>query len=580
MTTTIPIKVQRHSSSLLSQVAESLNIDPEPFNSWFFIFILFILLSINFYLLSPFLSNENIAGWGSDPYFCLYVVKQLANKFNLGIFPWRDEFWDLPFFFPAKQVLAFSDPLILPGLTVYILNKLGVDTLLAFNIIFIINLFLNWLFASLVLKRFISSQQLAIVCGWLLGFSSHLLSQSAHFQNTYAWLFFMALYGALSLKDRTTFSPILVLFFGVFLLGITNLYYLAFTIIAVGLLIFSVLIYPFAIGRCLSIVSTVSIALISLTPVISRYHQVRDIYPPETFSRPFELQVHFSARVIDFFTSNLISPLYSSFLPLSENFERNSFIGLFSFLVTLLGFLIIPIFFLKTKKDINLRQGYLLGTFLSLGGVFIATAPWACPSLFISLRETIPGVADLRAIGRIGIMTTLGFAILSCIFIQQINLFFERSKLRSLVIFLFLTPQIAERVIPEFRDSWRAFKSVELKKNEVQLTRNQGVAYLEYSFSPMDNYNAHALIEGLINDVKVINGYSGYSPPGYDFDGLREVINNCNGTLDRYSQHLKNTKWLTIRSIPEGKKEVVLNCFKTLGFLEKPKLIEQVPKNN
>src|SRR5205807_4476776 len=57
------------------------------------------------------LGTHLAAGLG-DPLFNLYILKWVAHEAHLGF----AGFWDAPFFYPAHDVLAYSDHLLGPGL--------------------------------------------------------------------------------------------------------------------------------------------------------------------------------------------------------------------------------------------------------------------------------------------------------------------------------------------------------------------------------------------------------------------------------------------------------------------------------
>jgi hypothetical protein len=117
-----------------------------------------------------------------DPIFNLYVLKWVAHEAHRGF----AGFWDAPFFYPARGVLAYSDHLLGPGLVAAALAALvptGMPRWLpSYNFLFLASFATTGLSACFVLRRSRLGWAAAWLGGAMYAFSPFRWEQLSHLQ--------------------------------------------------------------------------------------------------------------------------------------------------------------------------------------------------------------------------------------------------------------------------------------------------------------------------------------------------------------------------------------------------------------
>ncbi|MBE7410516.1 MAG: hypothetical protein L6Q54_09880 [Leptospiraceae bacterium] len=372
-----------------------------------------------YWLLSPLINSDTITGWGVDPYFCTFVMDKVSGQFALGLSPFQSKFWDIGLFYPAIRTLAYSDPFILQGFLVFLLKTIfSVNLFTSANIVFALFFLLNFFCAFLLFYEISKNKNASIISSWLWAFSLHHLSQSSHFQNTSSFTIPLALYFTFKIFSNSKFIYKLGLALSFFLLACSNLYYFVFTEIAVGFTILFQLIFTktFQMRKTILLRSTFSIMLAVLfsLPILYRYFESAKIYPEIENSRgSIADQMDFSARASDYFSS-LHDPIeYKKILPTVTNIERIVSPGLYTFGISII-FILFQIFnriFIKKYPS----QIFYYGVGLLIFSSTIASGLLIDEENTTLLFQFIPGILNLRAIGRVGILIVLAECILIAI---------------------------------------------------------------------------------------------------------------------------------------------------------------------
>ncbi|MCB1192016.1 MAG: hypothetical protein KDK90_16340 [Leptospiraceae bacterium] len=544
------------------------------------VFILFILIFFTWYLLSPYLSKDTIPGWGIDPYFCVYVIKQVMEKFAFGIFPHQSTFWDIPMFFPSKHTLAFSDPFILQGILVYIFHKiLSVDFFLSVNLAFAGFFLLNWMFCFLFYNVYVRSIFVSIVASWLWTFSLYFLAQSAHFQNTAAVGIVMTLYFSTKVNKKINVYTFLWIPISFLVLATSNLYNFVFTVYIIppfwlfeihrrfknqSQKIKLVIIRNYLFSIIISIVLTL--------PIFYRYYETRKMYSEFSMQRNFFEQVYSSSRLIDYFTNFSLPPFYQNWLPLPTHFERNAFPGLFSFLFFVSSVLIF-LYFWKYKKDLKYysRQhinGMILTFLLFCLGVFLASGALLFPDLFQLVTHFVPGLSGLRAIGRAGMIVVLAECLGMGILLSLLS---KQKKFTLLLLLCFMVGlQIFERLVPHFRHS-----QVNVTKSKIYNSRitnylkqksPESFGVLELSPDKEEQIK-FSLERSLYHNHPILVGYSGFYPFSHEkLPKTYEFLQKCDSNNSEFQIFFKNTKYIIIHKNIQELPVNIISCLGNLGF--------------
>lgn len=172
--------------------------------------------------------DDHIAPDPGDPWLVLTILKWGMHQIRLGM----PDFWNLPFFFPARDVTAYSEHLLGPAAFGTLLTTLvpGVSAVALYNILFLSSFVLCAWGTWYVLRRSGAGVEAAFAGGCIFAFSSYRWDQASHLQ--------MLLMGWIPLTlwtwDRLLEAPgwkraaLFVLFF---LLHVTGGAYLAYMIL-------------------------------------------------------------------------------------------------------------------------------------------------------------------------------------------------------------------------------------------------------------------------------------------------------------------------------------------------------------
>jgi len=115
-----------------------------------------------------------------DPWFNLTVLKWGMHQMRLGM----PDYWNLPFFFPARGVTAYSDNLLGPAAAGTLLTSLfpGLNAVEVFNLFFLSSFVLCAWSIWYVLRRSGAGVAAAFLGGCVFAFSSYRWDQTSHLQ--------------------------------------------------------------------------------------------------------------------------------------------------------------------------------------------------------------------------------------------------------------------------------------------------------------------------------------------------------------------------------------------------------------
>lgn len=529
-------------------------------------FVFITLVSSSWYLLSPYISSETIPGWGLDPYFCVYVIKQVVSQLDLGIYPLESKFWDIPMFFPAKRVLAFSDPFILQGFFVFILQKIfSLSFFLSVNLVFVTFFLLNLIFCFLFYSVYIRSYFISIIAAWLWTFSVYFLVQSAHYQNTAAVGIVMTLYFSTKVNKKMNQYVFFWIPISFIVLVTSNLYNFVFTIFVIpSFWLFEIyrkfnkqpLTYKLIVIR--NYLCSIFVSIFVTFPILYRYYETRQMYPEFLTQRNFWEQTYSSARLVDY-------------VSITGNFERTAFPGLFTFLIFLVSLFIFFYFVISDKNSQTYprysTKGMVLVFVLLVLGSFLASGAHWFPNLFQFVSEVVPGLSGLRAIGRAGVIVVLAECLAVGIFLHII---YRKNKFfLFLLLCILVALQIHERLIHNFRNNQILIKNADIHKSKIThfLKGKKGdLAIFEVS-SDGSQQIKFSLERGLFHELPIITGYSGFSPYShYDVFKIYGYLEKCN--LDRLKNNklLKHSHFIILHEKKQERLYSMVGCLEQLDF--------------
>jgi hypothetical protein len=526
----------------------------------FFFLRLFSIVSIGFtiVMLIPILTRDTLPGFGSDPYFCAYIIKQVSNNFSSGILFFESKFWDINLYYPNIRSLALSDPFILQGLIVFILKYFNNNNLIYnINLLFIISFLMNWFLSFLLFKKYCSSKILSLVFSWLFSFSVYNQIQSSHFQNLSFYGLILFIYSIQKLNFKFSFFTLFCITFSLFVLVTSNLYYFLFCLYLSPILIM-IMLYTknyFSNWKRLILIIKNSIiyiifGIILSSTIIYRYVEVKWIYPELQNQRTFADQINLATRFVDIFSSLNKYWIYPDFYPISLNFERSFFPGMSNLVLGIL----LTILFLKYKNIFNQREI----RFIKIGALFIliifiiSSSPVYLPLISKLLNFVFPPLSSLRAIGRINIFGILFYFLILSILIRKFLLFrfVSNSTYFVVTIIFWLTLFFSSLEMFSFRIDNYKFNIYSISDNLIYLidsntNKDSNILILEN--------NSEAEVEkflkfALLSNFKIINGYSGYSPSShYITEKSQNFLVSCRYNSSSFRSFKRNIDYLILK---------------------------------
>jgi hypothetical protein len=122
-------------------------------------------------------------GEHGDSYFSVWRLAWIAHQ----LWPRPDRLFDANIFYPEKGTLAYSDAMLLPAAVVSPLHWLGVDPIVAYNIVLIAAFALNGLAAYCLVRFLTGSIAAGLVGGAIFAFSPHRFDHFDHLEMQFAF---------------------------------------------------------------------------------------------------------------------------------------------------------------------------------------------------------------------------------------------------------------------------------------------------------------------------------------------------------------------------------------------------------
>ncbi|MDZ4726983.1 MAG: hypothetical protein SH817_12555 [Leptospira sp.] len=467
-----------------------------------------------------------------DPFFCMFVIDTNSKHLSNGNF---FEIANLPFFYPKKQTLGFSDPLIFHSLLFALIKPFVSSKATAIRLMFVLFFFLNWLVCSKFLFLLKKNVSISIFVGWLFTFSLFFQVQSAHYQNLLVFPIFLSILPLFSPEMKLKYKFIYS-FIGISIFLISNLYFSIYSLIVYFSSLIFLYIYKGSITLKKNVYSIlgVLISLMVCYPLLQFYFDIRIEYPEIVGVRNFEEKIQFSASWRDYLKVLYPPSIYLHFKKyfVSFDFEKSNFSGL----IGLILFFAITVSNIKNifkrKYDI-----YKLSIFLFGIGVFLASGAIYLPFLYKIILKIVPGISEIRALGRAGLIINLGIILSVYYFLIKFPIKNTKQKLFfSLICLLLFSERFAEdfyiRNIEYSTDSNREAKLIfdsYIILNKVNKTK----PILVISENSENNIRIPFFLN-LESDATIINGYSGYQPKEWNhFALLNETNAKCDVSMKK-----------------------------------------------
>lgn len=483
------------------------------------LFILFVLLA-GILTNMPFSEIQHKTTSHIDAYLVTWIWSWEAH-----ILPTQPlELFNSNIFAPFDNTLAFSESMLGSFLLAWPILLIFNNAILAYNIVILLSFAISGLGAYLLVFYLTKNKLAACLAAIIYAFAPFkLIHGIEHLHITGMWLPYVFLY-LHKFFNKQSWPHTLLLTLFIFLVFLTSFHYFIFLPIVILIFLISYLLtkkFRFNKHNITKVIISLLILFSLIIPLILPYFQVKNNYQ---FTRPINEIEDYSPDLIDYF----ISPfLYSRFYSPMTPIEIIVGPGLFVILLFLLSLYLIKRnyknFPYQHKIFFIIYSSIALIAWLVSFGYYIQFTPAdtaGMPGPFALLYHLIPGFSGIRSVGRYSIFFLLGLTVfigygLHLLFTKHKELF--KKLLFSFLIISLLLIEFSFVPATHYRDN-------NLTQPNHQLynwlkTQDSNYIFLELPMGiNMDqtiNYDVLYVFNSRYHFRKIVNGYSGYTPPGY-----------------------------------------------------------------
>ncbi len=404
--------------------------------------------------------------------------------------------FDANAFYPAKYALAFSENLFGLAILLFPLRAIGIGPILAHNLALIIGFAFCGFGMYLLARRLTGSWIAGFAAGVFYAFVPFRFTHLPHIQHIWGgWLPLMLLallaYAELPTRRRA------IAFAALFAInGLTNIHYLFFGALATALT--AALLLPRRAWRELALAMLGALAV--LAPFLYPYAAAAKLYGMQ---RTWAEVAHYSAVASDWLPGLIAEP------------ERRLYPGALAYVVALIALVVAR----KQKPQLTLALLWIVIGFLGSLGLNFAFHEF--------LFGAVPGFRAVRVPARWAVIAYIGLAILIALATAALarrNRWLAWIVPAAFVVTLWASPIRWFLVDPRTPDvdRWLATQRV---RAIIELPIDTGASEYE------------ALLHATAHHQKMVNGISGFAPPGRDALG---ALANATPIPDAFVDHLRN----------------------------------------
>ncbi len=458
-------------------------------------------------------------------------------------------------YFPYGNVLAYSDLMLPPSILMLPVTLLSPSPVVAYNLLVILSFIFSATAMFLLIRLLTKSASVGFVAGIAYAFSTYRVSQMGHLQLLMDGFLVLMLYFAHLYLNTAKPRYLALAGVALSLQALSSWYYgfygflILFFFLAYFVSVKSIHLNARFFKHLLMLGVIIGAAL---TPFILPYLKLRATLP--NFGRTLGEAVHFSARGIDYFSTK--NPIFikifgGSWVPTgSDMWEHLLFPGIFAVVGVVVAAALI---FAKSDSSeqpplfsVRIKLFYLLLGLVALAlsfGPFIIRNGDKIPLPYLLAWNIIPGFKAMRVPSRFGLIVILALIILASYgFSRLSSIVGKRIKVKKAVrfsvivisAFLVFATQVSwpfalSPEVPSANNLPKVYKWLATKKNKVVMEL------------PSATVSKNSIVGGWNRDVRyvffsafhwnrVVNGYSGYTPPEY-----QQIIKTTAGFPDKLS---------------------------------------------
>src|SRR5262245_34102907 len=410
-------------------------------------------------------------------------------------------------FYPARDTLAFSEPLVVPAILGAPIAWLGGSPVLVFNLLVIAGFALTALAGYALVVRWTGDRAAGLLAGSLVAFNSHTLTRLPHVQAMHLYGLPLALLAADRLVERGWIRDGLWLAGWMTVLAYTSGYLFVFGSVTVGIVLLTrIPDWQRHAGRvAASLLAAVAVTAVAVLPEVLPYLRVAR---EQHMVRPFEEVAGYSASL----TGYLAAAGTVHFSTWSGRFFADPIDPFFPGAAALALAGVAVVVAVRARDHRAMRRRVLMLSILAVAGLVLSLGPRT--PVYGWLYRVFPPMQGLRAAARFGNLFLLGVAALA-----GIGLAAARSRTAG------------RRWAARLGIAAVAVANVEALRAPLHYTRFGGipqvyamvrdapgpVVLVEVPFYPplAIFQNAEYVLNSTAHWRPLMNGYSGYLPASY-----------------------------------------------------------------
>jgi hypothetical protein len=420
--------------------------------------------------------------------------------------------FDANIFYPAKDTLAFSEPLIVPAILGMPVRWAGGSPVLMFNVVLLLGFALTAFAGYVLVREWTGDHAAGLLAGSLFAFNTHTLTRLAHVQGIHAWGLPLALLAADRVIVHARIRDALWLALWMAAMAYTSGYLVVFGAVLVGVLV-AVRAgewWPRARG-VLAALAVASIAGgIGVLPLFFPYRRVAI---EQGMVRTLDSVTGYSATLTGYLASagRLHYKLWSQ--PLFEQPIDSFFPGVMALLLALAAVVwVVRGRELKPGDSPQLTRNRVWMLVAVAAAGLILSLGTQTP-IYGWLFHVLPPMQGLRAASRFGNLFLLGIAALAGIGLAMLNsrLPAGRVGVVSVAVVALANLEALRAPFP-----YRHFEGIPAIYSLVAQAPGR-VVLAEVPFYPASAVfeNATYMLNSTAHFKPLMNGYSGYTPASY-----------------------------------------------------------------
>ncbi len=453
----------------------------------------------------------------------------------------NESFWDAPFMYPFKNVIAFSDNLLGTMPFYAFFRFLGSDRETAFQLWILLLFALNFFCCYWALNKWAQNRILAAVGAYVFTFSIYILGQLNHIQLTPRFMVPLVLYWTWVYFKEGSSRHFAYALFGLVYQFYCGVYLGFFLILAQFFMLVSVFVVErdwkffkrfVNLNWCVKHVGIIVGTVLLMLPLMLPYVEIRSTTP----ERIYEELANSMPRIQSYFFAHPGAKMWGILTEHGKTIcEPWWFHWLFVGALPWLTLLLLPFAVYRSKGKTESRR-LILVVALALVLTILFTVRIGGVSLYIVIFN-LPGFNSIRSLNRI-INVEVVFLILLMVIVYKALL--DNSKLRSLIWVLPIIVIVDNLIIPENVIRFeKAVAQVNVSVIKNSISRNfkpgyKAIAYMPY-FKGEQLFKTHLEVMLAAQELHIpcVNGYSGYHPMTFSHffeqinkSGLKEWCNS------------------------------------------------------